>query len=384
MKSSRKFRAGSIAGILFVTAVMSFNAVLSGCSGSGANGTQSEIVQGRPVKVMEVTAADSREVRSFPGVVKAVRDIDLAFRVGGPLVSYDINVGQQVKKGDVIARIDPRDFDLRVRKLTADLKAARARLADAEKNFERQKNLLVESAASQSQYDKTKLLMETTRAGIESLMTDLAGAKNALADTRLTAPFDGVINRKYTENHETVAPGIPVISLLDVSAIEVSTAVPEDIVIQKSGFSEVYCSLDAYPDRKLDATLKEIGRQTDSANQSYPMRVTLDVPENMSIDPGMAAMVYLVMRNGGMADDGFYLPTAAVFADTDGGSCVWRIDPLSLQTKKVRVKTGELKGDRILVVSGLAPGDRLITAGARFLMEGQKIRILNKKEGAAS
>lgn len=383
----RKNKLKNLQGIFVsfsTAAVLTTLGFLAGCGSSSANGAPEGVVQGRPVKVMTVTGGDPRENRAFPGIVKADREIDLAFRVGGPLIEYDLNIGQKVQKGQTLARIDPRDFEIRVQKLSAEYKAAEARLADAERDFERQKNLLKESAASQSQYDKTQMLVETTRAGIDSLKADLAAAKNALADTRLTAPFDGVLNHKFTENHETVAPGAPVVSLLDVSAIEVATAVPEDIVIREADIVEIYATLDAHPDRNISASLKETGRQTDNANQSYPMTVTLQVPKTITVAPGMAASVHLVLRNPHGGGDGIYLPTAAVFSDTNGVTCVWRVEPDTLDTEKVKVETGALRGDEILVTSGIEAGDRVVSAGARFLVEGQKIRILNESGGTAS
>jgi RND family efflux transporter MFP subunit len=368
-----------LCGVAFILAL-----IISGCGGSRADGVQSKIIQGRPVKTTVVTAANPDEIRSFPGVVKAAREINLAFRVGGPLIDYDLKTGEQVRKGETIARIDPRDYEITVRKLTAELKAAEARLVDAEKDFQRQANLLAENAASQAQYDKTLMVLDATRAGIESLNTDLAAAKNALADTRLTAPFDGVINHKFTENHETVSPGMPVVSLLDVSSIEVATAVPEDVIIRESDFTEISVSLDTFPDRRFDSHLKEIGRQTDIANQSYPLAVFLDVPKEISVAPGMAATVHIMLRNTVRIDEGFYLPTAAVFADADGASCVWRVNMRTLSTEKVTVETGPLKGGEILVRSGLVPGDHVISAGARFLLEGQQIRILDHNGGKVS
>lgn len=370
--------------MLSTAAVFSALSFLAGCSSSNANGMQEDIVQGRPVKVIMITGTETTETRTFPGIVKADREIDLAFRVGGPLIEYDMDIGEQVQKGEVLARIDPRDFEVRIKKLSAELKAAGARLADAERNFERQKNLLQESAASQSQYDKTLMLVETTRAGIESLTADLAAAKNAMADTRLTAPFDGVVNRKFAENHETVAPGVPVVSLLDVSAIEVATTVPEDILIREADVAEIYATLDALPDRKIAASLKEIGRQTDSANQSYPMAVVLQAPKTVTVTPGMAASVYLVLRDPDQVDGGVYLPTTAVFADANGDTCIWRVKPDAPDTEKVTVETGALRGDEILVTSGLDAGDQVVSAGARFLVEGQKIRIIEGRTGDAS
>ena len=368
---------------LTVASILVALVFLSGCNNSNSDGSSEDIVQGRPVKVIAVEGSNFEENRAFPGIVKAEREIDLAFRVGGPLIEYDLNIGKQVQKGEILARIDPRDFEVRIEKLSAELKAAEVRLADAEKDFKRQRNLLEESAASQSQYDKTQMLVKTTRAGIESLKADLSAAKNALGDTRLIAPFDGVVNRKFVENHENIESGVPVVSLLDISKIEVFTSIPDDIVIRESDFMDIYAILDAYPGRKISASLKEIGRQTDNANQSYPLTVILDTPEALTITPGMAATVHIVLGTPDKKIDGVYLPASAVFSDGKGDSCVWRVKLGSPDIEKVRVKAGELKDDEIHVISDLRTGDLVVSAGARFLVEGQKIRILDKNREKA-
>jgi multidrug efflux pump subunit AcrA (membrane-fusion protein) len=177
---------------------------------------------------------------------------------------------------------------------------------------------------------------------------------------------------------------MPVVSLLDVSSIEVATAVPDDVVIRESDFSEISVSLDTFPDRYFGAHLKEIGRQTDIANQSYPLAVFLDVPEGVSVAPGMAATVHIMLRDTGRIEEGFYLPTAAVFVDADGAACVWRVNMQTLSTEKMTVETGALRGEEILVRSELSSGDHVVSAGARFLLEGQQIRILDLNGGKAS
>lgn len=384
MKGNKLIKIEKLFELLFYLIIFFLICAFSGCGSSDAKSIQGSVIQGRPVKTLVVTAAEAIETRSFPGVVKAAREINLAFRVGGPLIQYNIKTGEQVRKGETIARIDPRDYEITIRKLKAELKAAEVRLAETEKDFQRQKDLLMKNAASRVQYDNTKMILDSSRAGIESLKTDLAAAENALTDTRLTAPFDGVINHKFTENHETVSPGMPVVSLLDMSRIEVTTAVPEDVVIRKSDFQEISVSLDAFTGQYISAHLKEIGRQSDMANQSYPLTAFLDIPDKIAVAPGMAATVHIMLQNTDRQDKGFYLPTTAVFADADGSSCVWKVNMDTLNTEKAKVETGELKGGNILVRSGLKAGEHVISAGARFLLEGQQIRILDDNGGNKS
>ncbi|MCD4717389.1 MAG: hypothetical protein K8R45_11710, partial [Desulfobacterales bacterium] len=210
----------------------------------------------RPVKTMVLSEKAVTETRSFPGLVKAAAETTLAFRVAGPLIDFDVRIGQRMEKGDVVARIDPRDFQIRVMRLSAALAEARANLkamragARAEdiavledrllaarsqmtvskRNLERQKSLLHDHAVSQARYDSAKAAFDTAAANVDSLvqelkkarigariedieaaearirslLADLKATENQLDDTRLTAPFKGYINRKHVENHEYV------------------------------------------------------------------------------------------------------------------------------------------------------------------------------------
>lgn len=388
----------------------------------------------RPVKVVDLSEYTLKETRSFPGLVNAARETNLAFRVGGPLVAFDVRIGRHVKMGDTIARIDSRDFEINVMRLSAaldealanlkamktgarkediarleaELIAAQSRLRDARKDVTRQKSLLAGRAVSQIRYDNAITAFDTAQANVEvlnqeiikaksgarieaieaaearisRLSTDLKAAQNALDDTQLKAPFDGYVSRRHVENFENVKSGSPIVSFLDVSSVEVDSAVPEDLIIRRSLISDIYCMLDAYPQQRFAATVKEIGRKTDSANQSYPLTVVLDIPDGLVVEPGMAATLHVSLKNPTEKQNGFILPAGAVFADPQGHSCVWRVDAENMKVVRTPVTTGRLNDDSIHILTGLDAGDRVVTAGARFLHDGQQIRILeNRREG---
>ena len=325
-----------------------FATVFLGCSDASLNANHT-IESVRPVKTKVVHKTVGSESRVFPGIVRAARESELAFRVGGPLIEYNIRIGQRVNQGDVLARIDPRDFEVKVIRVSAELERSRAnlkamrkgaraediarleaeqraatsRLSDAQKNYNRQNNLLAEHATAKVHYDAAKTAYDNAKAGLEvvvqelikarkgsriedieaaeaqikSLMADLKAAQNDLADTILIAPFDGYIRHKYFENHETVSASQPVISLLDYSTIEVRTAVPEDIIVRQTFISDIFCTLESFPGRQIRATVKEIGRETDFSNQSYPITVVLQPSEEFLVESGMAATVHLVLKD---------------------------------------------------------------------------------------
>lgn len=438
MKSKQPYRKRS-AIVLF--AVFGLLVLLGGALlwGFGATANKTDTIEPliRPVKTMVLSETTVMETRSFPGLVQAASETDLAFRVGGPLIEFDVRIGQRVEKGDIIALIDPRDFEINVMRLSAalgearaalkamrvgaraediaaleaKLTAARAQMTESERNVERLKKLLADKAISQSQYDQTKAAYDTakanvdalvqelrkarrgaraedieaTEAGIQRLSADVKAARNALDDTRLHAPFSGVVSRRHVENYEHVKDGDPILSLLDFSNVEVHTSIPEDLVIRRSSFVGIFCTLDSYPGRRFEAILKEVGRKTDSANQSYPMTVTLRVPEKVIVEPGMAATVTVSLKDpGGGPNTGFFLPPGAVFADTEGHSCVWKIDQQTMSVTRTRVTIGDFREDSIHILSGITAGDQVVTAGARFLRDNQEVRILGKGTGEGS
>lgn len=390
----------------------------------------------RPVKVIQLAAATPTEKRSFPGLVQATRETQLAFRVSGPLVAMKAQIGQRVAKGEVIAQIDPRDFEIQaqrleaaideasatltamkkgaraedIARLEAQLSAARTGLANAQRDFERQKKLLAAGAVARLRFDNAEGARDAARANVEGLVqelkkarsgsriediqaaeagikrlrVDLEAARNALADTALKAPFSGIVSRKLVENFENVGAGTPIISFLDLSSVEVHSALPEDLVIRRDRIAEITCSLTAYPGRRFEATIQSLGRKTESANQSYPLTVVLHVPAGITVEPGMAANLTITLERRQQQAEGYLLPTGALFGETHGGSCVWRLDPETMTVVKTPVTIGALSGDRVQVLSGLDASDRVVTAGARFLREGQEVRIYAGSNGERS
>jgi membrane fusion protein, multidrug efflux system len=389
----------------------------------------------RPVKVMTLGGSVPQDVRTFPGMVQATREVDLAFRVGGPLVELDVKIGQRIKKGAVIARIDARDFEInRIRlsaalnearaglnamkigartediaSLEAQLTAAHVRMDDARRNFERQKNLLADHVIAQAEYDNALAALDTTKAqvevtqqelnkarsgarvedvqaaeaGIQRLRADIKAAENALRDIYLVAPFTGYVDKMHVENFENVRPGQAIVTLLDFSSVEVRTVIPEDVVVRQASIVDVSCTLDAYPGQPFPASIKEIGRKADSANQSYPLTVSLTADQGLTPQPGMAATLKIKLNRAIDMDPHHQVPASAVIADPAGHSCVWKVDMQTLRVIRTPVVTGELYQDTIQIISGLDDGDRVVIAGARFLQPDQEIRILSESKGGA-
>lgn len=387
----------------------------------------------RPVKSVVVQSSRNMEKRTFPGLVQSANETRLAFRVSGILNEMNGSAGRKVKKGDLIARLDPRDFEINIRQiqaaldeaaaalaametgarkediaaLTARVNAARADFERSEKQMARLDMLIKAQVITRTMHDQGVADVKTSRAAWEAAVQTLEKARNgarkeeiqaavarvrqlearltaaryALSDTRLTAPFDGVVNRKFVENFETVAAGHPVISLLDVSRVDVKTAIPEEVLLNRTRFVHISCTMDAYPGRVFDARIAELGLKTDTANQSFPLTVSLDVPEGIDIQPGMTASVTIEYPRTGRAGTPVRLPSTAIFADSGGTAWAWKIDPDTGCVARTPVCVERISGAELAVTAGLNPGDRIVTAGARFLQDGRKVRIMDDHKG---
>ncbi|MBU0994316.1 MAG: efflux RND transporter periplasmic adaptor subunit [Proteobacteria bacterium] len=385
----------------------------------------------RPVKYMRLEETHHAIKRTFPGIVQPAGEMKLAFRVGGPLVEMNVVTGEKVKKGDIIAKIDPRDYKNRVNRLDAgleetqaalnamqrgarpedvalleaDLSAAQAQFAEIQQNYERYRVLYSEKAAAKATFDSAKTAfdmaearvraaeqslekgrrgarkedVDAMKAKIKGLLTDMKAARDALNDTCLKVPLDGVIDKIFIENYETAAPGMPVVTLLDFSHIEVGTTVDEELVIEKDRIIGLECSFEAYPERLYPASLKEIGSQPMLNHQSYPLTVNLELPRELNIQSGMSATVIITIADKDAAPL-LSVPAAAVFIDSEGSSCVWLINPQTLKVEKQKVKTGRIDNDRVYITEGIASGQQIVTAGARFLRENQSVRLLENRD----
>ncbi|MBD3268272.1 efflux RND transporter periplasmic adaptor subunit [bacterium] len=382
----------------------------------------------RPVKVMQLQPPQARHAREFPGTVQARSENKLSFRITGPLSELNAKIGQFFQKGDVIARIDPRDFRNHVKRIEAAIaatqanlkamqrgarkedlqallaqqKSIRSNLADAEAQYNRYKQLLNKQMVPRADYDHVKAQYEATKAALEEigqqiekarkgareedieamqrqidkLNVDLADAQNALEDTSLRAPFDGYLAKKFAENYETYEAGIPIVSFLDCSKLEVNVGIPEEFIPQHTRFQQFICSFDAVDDVTVEAQIKELGRQPDPITKTYPLTVHFPPDPNHEIRPGMAATLRIYINGTPKNPQRFVLPVEAVVSDSNTPSFVWIYDPSERIVVKRTVKTDRLVKGGIEITHGVSPQEWVVTAGAHFLEEGQQVTAI--------
>ncbi len=321
----------------------------------------------RPVKVVTVGAATTAGPRSFPGRVAAINQVDLAFRVGGPLIELPALAGDLVKRGQLLARIDPRDFRLAIN-------AAQARYDRTNADFERFAALYEKDAVSKAQLDQARAARDVADAALDDALA-------ALDDTRLRAPFAALVGERFVENFQDVRAKERIMSLVDVGEVKVEVDIPETQVATYRGRSgRLTAMFDVAPEREFDLSILEVAAQADPTTQTYRITLKMPQPEGINVLPGMTANVthYRPMLD----DAGIRVPAISVFADSAGNSHVWVVDPSDRTVHRRQVTTGDLAGDsEVWIEEGLDVGEMIAAAAVTLLREGMRVRPVDEIRG---
>lgn len=322
----------------------------------------------RPVKAIMVGEGTAMTKRSFPGRAQAVQEADLSFKVAGLLIDRPIKVGDVVNQGQLIAQLDSREFDAR-------LKSAQAELKRDEENFRRAQQLITRGNISNTDFELLK-----TKSTIAKTNVDIA--QKALSDTVIRAPFKGRIASISVENYQTIFANQAVARLLDTSYIEMVIQIPETIISVIPLVKDITVQFDAFPSLLIAAQVKEISNEASTQTRTYPVTLIMKQSDTVEILPGMAgnATVYLV--NPGKVDKTqLTIPEAAVFSiGPEKNTYVWVVDKKSQKVHQHLVTLGELTGKGISIIEGLNTGDLVVTAGVNSLQEGDMVTLLNPQD----
>ncbi|MCF7837127.1 MAG: efflux RND transporter periplasmic adaptor subunit [Candidatus Marinimicrobia bacterium] len=364
MKLKRMNRIGRLAGLLLlagaVAAVFLYRVKPSAAEPSTVVRPIQSLVVGEPV---------ARPTLAFPGTVHADKEVDLSFEVPGRLIEFRVRRGQLVAQGELLARLDASNFENQVKNAEADLERARSSLARIER-------ALAANAVSQEEFSQA-------RAAVAKAEAQLAIQAKALADTRLTASFSGVVSDTFADNFDTVAPGRPVLKLQDVATLTIAVAVPEQYVLRATPERLAQRSLsvrfDALPEQTFPVTLKEFAATADPVTQTYRTTFTLEKPEGVLLLPGMTGTVLAAVPQASAGPTAIQVPSDAVGFGDDGAPFVWVLDAREdgdFDVRRRPVRLGARSGVWLAVSDGLAAGERIATAGITILTEGRVVRLM--------
>jgi len=350
--------------------------LLAGCGGKEEKG---EAI--RPVFYQEVGKSSTQNVRSFSGVTQSATEAKLSFKVGGLIENVPVDMGDTVKRGTVIARLDDTDYRINYNKAEASLKSAEAQMAAAKSAFLRVENLYVNNNVSLSEYEKAKTQFELAETMVKTGRSQLNAAQNQLDYTVLRAPFDGVVSSIMAKENEMTGTGHPVVVYAALNNLEVKTAVPENIIGQISRGQEATVRFSAFPEKTFRGVITEVSPGIPNAS-AYPVIVRL-VETSSRLFPGMTGTVELPLNGDSLTPDRMMIATDAVGHDQTGDFVFVAVKSNESDiyvAEKRKVKLGELQANGYEIVNGLDKNEVVITAGLSFLYDGRKVRLLKNEQ----
>lgn len=328
----------------------------------------------RPLKMIEVGKVYRRPVIAMPGRVSAGEKALIAFEVSGQLVELPVRKGDAVKAGDLIAAIDPRDFQ-------NSLDAAKAKRERAKAQLDRMTIALKANAVSQQDFDDAMATWEV------AVAEEKTRAK-ALDDTKIYAKFDGVIAERFVQNFENISSKQQIVALQNLDRVEIVVSVPQQRVTKARAElrDRIYATFDNIPGRQFDLTLKEFATEADPLTQTFSVTLVMDSPEDVNIWPGMTGTVHAeLMAPAEVGESRFMVPLSATAIDGSGRYYVWKLQSAGegvYEARRADVKVDQLAGEEAVVSSGLSRGDLIAAAGVTLLNEGQRVRRFDPAHAA--
>ncbi len=330
----------------------------------------------RPVRSMVVEAHMSGDPIALTGQLHARDETKLAFRLSGKLIERSVTVGDRVKAGQIVARLDAVTERHARNAAKADYTAALAVLDQSAAAESRFGNLLKESAVSKAEYEEALRHLKTAHAQVDATRAKLDTAEVQLGYTELKADADGVITAKGAEPGEVIQAGQMIFSLAHQKGRDAVFDMPAQII--RAGISahqEVDVWLADNPDIKTIGHVREISPQADPSTRTYQVKISLDtLPSGMFL--GSTVVGKLRLQTGTLIEVPF---SALMMAATQ--PAVWVIDPQTAVVHKREVEVARYNQNAVVVASGLLSGDRIVTAGAQSLYDGQRVKLLEDESG---
>lgn len=332
---------------------------------------KSEVPAEKPVavKVQTIEARDLPLVVEASGRLAANREVVLAAEVGGVVAEYRAEVGDSVEKGQVLVVIDPTDYKLALNEATAGLASAQAQLEAARNTYNRSQNLLPRKVISQESFERAEAEYKAARATVARVKAQVDIAEQRLAKTEITAPFSGLISARTVELGQTLAPGTPVMGVVDLSEMRVKVYVAERDYVGVDQSDPVSVTVEAYPGRTFKGRIDVIGVKADPQTNTFAVEVLVDNPE-LVLKAGLSARMRIVTN---VIKDAILIPQSTVLYREDRREVFVAAADNTAQPRTVTL--GRNKGSDVEILDGLKPGDRLIVVGGQYLKAGSPVTV---------
>ncbi|MBV8104087.1 MAG: efflux RND transporter periplasmic adaptor subunit [Hyphomicrobiales bacterium] len=330
----------------------------------------------RPLYRVEAVRAEANDYSvsyRMTGYIAARVQSALAFRAGGRIASRRVDIGDHVKADDVLAELDPKDLETAVANAEAAVNSALAQLREASATFNRARDLLASGFATRPAFDEAQARLLSIQASVRSAEADLGSAKERLSYAVLTPKHDGVIVGRSAEVGQVVSAGETVFTIAADGPRDAVFEVQESLLahaLERSARADV--ALLSTPSVKTTGFVREVSPAVDAASGTVRVKIGLDAPP-----PNMTLNASVVASGPAGTVKTVSLPESVLY-EWDGKPAVWVVDP---ETRKVSVKTVEVEAyltDTVVLSSGVAPGDLVVSAGLQSLRLGEEIELVSE------
>ena len=380
VSSSRRFAAclsGRPVAPLLVVSVVAAAAMLSACSKKEPS---PEPV--RAVKLLTVGEGQIESTQEYSGDVRARIESRLGFRVAGKITKREVELGQRVKAGQVLARLDARDYQLSADAARAQLSSATTQRDLAQANAQRFRTLRAQNFISAAEMERYEASLKSAQATLDQAKAQLSSQSNQENYTQLVADVDGVVTSVEAEPGQVVAAGTPVVRIAQDGARDAVFAVPEDRRASIRIGQSVQVKPWADESQVVSAQVREVAASADAGTRTYQIKAALQgsnlpalgstvrvLPEGMSV------------TNGAVGGKVIKLPTTALRQSGGGGqgSAVWLFDPVTSTIKLQAVQVATADGNEAVIASGLTAGMQVVATGVHVLTPGQKVTVYRDK-----
>ncbi len=324
----------------------------------------------RPVRVTTIETREGGETVTLTGQVEAQNEVSLSFRVGGRMIARSVNVGDRVRAGQIVARLESETARNTLRSARADLTAARARLVEAQNNFERHRSLLDRGFITRAMFDQAEQAFRSARAQVDAAQAQANIAETQLGYADLISDSSGTVTARRAEPGEVVAAGQPIVQLAREGGRDAVFDVPARVIQSASANAEIVVTLSS--DSKVQTTgrVREVAPQADPVTRTFKVRVGLNnPPAAMRLGSTVTGSTQLG------AGPGLEIPASAL-TSANQQPAVWILDPANNTVSLRNIEVLRYDLARVAVAGGLQAGDIVVTAGVQTLRPGQQVRLL--------
>lgn len=336
----------------------------------------------RAVKVITVGESGLQAGYEYAGEVRSKVESRLGFRVGGKIVKRQAEVGQRVKAGQVLAQLDPQDFQLAADASRAGLAAATTNRDLAAADFKRFQSLKEQNFISGAELERRESVFKSAQAQLDQAKAQWANTGNQVGYANLVANVSGIVTAVDAEVGQVVSAGAPVVRIAQDGPRDVVFSVPEDrltLVAVGSAAKAKRWSADGTAGNELNGKIRELAASADPLTRTYQAKLSLDAGVNLPL----GSTVYVFPNNQLAGVQAIKLPTSALMQSAQGTSQVWLLDIATMTVKATNVQVATADGNEAVIASGLKAGDVVVSAGVHVLSPNLKVSIYQEKGSVA-